>query len=146
GAICGAGISIFGAFIERSRATGTEHFDYWAIMSVTSFYGALFGAIAATFAYPLWTLYKAAVAESSLAVGDLLRLRQNRSGGTMNSIGKSALGVAMLGVQGFLFCLLAGPPVAGQGLPAPRPDGSEPYQHVPLPKELPKGVSVQGAQ
>ncbi|MGH7971151.1 MAG: hypothetical protein ACREIC_20705, partial [Limisphaerales bacterium] len=64
----------------------------------------------------------------------------------MNSIGKSALGVATLGMLAFSFCLLAGPPVAGQGLPAPRPDGSEPYQHVPLPKDIPKGVSVQDAQ
>lgn len=27
-------------------------------MSVVSFYGPLFGTIASTFAYPLWTLYK----------------------------------------------------------------------------------------
>ena len=34
----------------------------------------------------------------------------------------------------------------GGGVPGPGPDGNFPYQHVPLPKELPKGVSVKDAQ
>jgi len=48
----------------------------------------------------------------------------------------------------FSLCSLARAQAApqGGGAPGPGPDGNFPYQHVPLPKELPKGVSVKDAQ
>jgi hypothetical protein len=54
GAISGATILVFGAFVGRSGTTGTEYFGYWnpAIIPVGLFYGGLFGAIAGLFAYP----------------------------------------------------------------------------------------------
>lgn len=51
----------------------------------------------------------------------------------MNSVEKLVLWVATLGVLIFSFCPLA----RAQ---------NETYQHVPLPAELPKGVSIQAAQ
>jgi hypothetical protein len=55
GAICGAAILVFGAFIGRSGTTGEEYFGFWdpAIIPIGLFYGGLFGAIAGLLAYPL---------------------------------------------------------------------------------------------
>ena len=66
----------------------------------------------------------------------------------MNSVGKLSLGLATLGILVSSFCSSARAQAAPQGgaVPGPGPDGNFPYQHVPLPKELPKGVTVKDAQ
>jgi hypothetical protein len=54
GAICGAAILVFGAFIGRSGTTGEDHFGVWdpTIIPIGLLYGGLFGAIVGLLAYP----------------------------------------------------------------------------------------------
>jgi hypothetical protein len=55
GALCGAAILVFGAFIGRSGTTGTEYFGHWdvAIVPIGLLYGGLFGALLGPLAYAL---------------------------------------------------------------------------------------------
>jgi cyclase len=63
----------------------------------------------------------------------------------MNNLKKFALGTAMLAA--FLSCgLLAQTQGQGQAPTETTPPAAEPYQHIPLPAQLPKGVSVKDAQ